>query len=147
MIFLIVIYSSCSNPTASTAITADTSVAADSTFTAMLASATNPAYDTAKSVTIISPRLYKELADTLNIRMVQGIYKPGDSSILHAHPDCALYVLESGTVEFTAADGKRDTMKFTKNSAFILPATSHSVKNIGRTTLRLLVIEANRPRE
>lgn len=102
-------------------------------------------FDPSKSVTAISPDLYKQLADTLNIRMLEGVYKPGDSSILHAHPDFALYVLEGSTVELTGQDGNKQEIEFKKGMAVILPATTHSAKNTGKSTLRLIVIEVNRP--
>lgn len=105
------------------------------------------AFDTTRSVTTISPNLYKKLADTLNIRMLMGTYKPGDSSIMHAHPDFALYVLEGSTVELTAEDGNKQNIEFKKNMAVVLPAATHSAKNIGNTTLRLVVVEVNRPRD
>lgn len=105
-----------------------------------------PAFDQSRSVTAISPDHYKQLADTLNIRMVSGIYKPGDSSIMHAHPDFAMYILEGGTVELTAQDGSKQNIEFKKDMAVIMPATTHSAKNIGKTTLKLVVVEVNRPR-
>jgi quercetin dioxygenase-like cupin family protein len=105
-----------------------------------------PAYDKSRSVTLISPDHYKQLADTLNIRVVSGLYKPGDSSIMHAHPDFALYVLEGSTVEITATDGSKQIIEFKKDMAVIMPATTHSAKNIGKTNLRLVVVEVNRPR-
>lgn len=105
-----------------------------------------PLFDTSHSVTAISPNLYKPLADTLNIRILQGTYKPGDSSIMHAHPDFALYVLEGGTVELTGENGDKQNVEFRKNMAVVLPAATHSAKNIGKTTLKLIVVEVNRPR-
>jgi len=78
---------------------------------------------------------------------LQGVYKPGDSSILHAHPDFALYVLEGSTAELTAEDGKKQNIEFKTGMAVVLPATTHSAKNIGKSTLRLVVVEVNRPRE
>jgi quercetin dioxygenase-like cupin family protein len=105
------------------------------------------AFDTSHSVTTISPNLYKKLADTLNIRMLMGTYKPGDSSIMHAHPDFALYVLDGSTVELTAENGSKQNIAFKKGMAVVLPATTHSAKNIGNTTLRLVVVEVNRPRD
>ncbi len=96
-------------------------------------------------MTAISPELYKQLADTLNIRMLEGVYKPGDSSILHAHPDFALYVLEGSTVELTGQDSSKQEIEFKKGMAVILPSTTHSAKNTGKTTLRLIVVEVDRP--
>ncbi len=46
-------------------------------------------FDAFKGVPKISPNLYKQLADTLIVGVVVGTYKPGDSSIMHAHPDFA----------------------------------------------------------
>lgn len=105
-----------------------------------------PSYDSSRSVTTISPNLYRKLSDTLNIRMLEGNYQPGDSSIMHAHPDFALYVLEGGTVELTMTDGAKQTIEFKKDMAVVLPAASHSAKNIGKTKLRLIVVEVDRPR-
>lgn len=104
-------------------------------------------FDTSRSVTTISPNLYRKLADTLGIRMLTGTYKPGDSSIMHAHPDFALYVLDGSTVELTAENGSKQNIEFKKDMAVVLPAATHSAKNIGNTTLRLVVVEVNRSRD
>jgi quercetin dioxygenase-like cupin family protein len=96
---------------------------------------------------VISPALYKPLADTMNIRMLTGTYKPGDSSIMHGHPDFAMYVLEGGLVELTGEDGSKQNIEFKKDMAVIMPASTHSAKNIGKTTLKLVVVEVNRPRD
>jgi len=108
---------------------------------------TRTSFDTSRSVTTISPDLYKMLSDTLNLRILEATYRPGDSSIMHAHPDFALYVLQGSTVELTAEDGSKQNIEFTKDMAVVLPASTHSAKNVGRNTLRLVVVEANRPRE
>ena len=120
---------------------------ADTTSTNQSGSTKYTPFDASRGVTKISPDLYKQLADTLNVRVLQGTYKPGDSSIMHAHPDFALYVLEGGTVELTAEDGNKQNIEFKKDMAVVLPAATHSAKNIGKTTLRLVVVEVNRPRE
>jgi len=104
-------------------------------------------FDASRGVTKISPDLYRQLADTLNVRVVLGTYKPGDSSIMHAHPDFALYVLEGSSVELTGEDGNKQTIDFKKDMAVVLPAATHSAKNVGKSTLRLIVVEVNRPRE
>ncbi|MEJ7768460.1 MAG: cupin domain-containing protein [Chitinophagaceae bacterium] len=106
-----------------------------------------PSFDASQSVTTISPVLYKALADTLNMRVLEGTYKPGDSSIMHGHPDFVLYVLEGSTAELTSVEGNKQNIEFKKGMAVILPATTHSAKNIGKSTLRLVVVEVNRPRD
>ena len=124
----------------------DTASSADTTSNRGAERGNQVAFDTSRSVTTISPNLYKKLTDTLNIRMLMGTYRPGDSSIMHAHPDFALYVLDGGTVELTAENGSKQNIEFKKDMAVVLPAATHSAKNIGRTTLRLVVVEVNRPR-
>ena len=65
---------------------------------------------------------------------------------MHGHPDFALYMLEGSTVKGTAEDGSKQNIEFKKDMAVILPAATHSAKNIGQSTLRLIVMEVNRPR-
>lgn len=124
----------------------DTEIA-DTTSKGKRETGNTPPFDTSRSVTTISPDLYKQLFDTLNIRILEGTYKPGDSSIIHAHPDFALYVLDGSTVELTSMDGNKQNIEFKKGMAVVLPAATHSAKNIGKTTLRLIVVEVNRPRD
>jgi quercetin dioxygenase-like cupin family protein len=125
----------------------DTETATDTVSDRRMEGGKQVAFDTSRGVTVISPNLYKKLADTLNIRMLTGTYKPGDSSIMHAHPDFALYILDGGTVEVTAENGSKQNIEFKKDMAVVLPSQTHSAKNIGKTTLRLVVVEVNRPRD
>ena len=100
--------------------------------------------DAATDATKVSPALYKVKADSLGIRAIEVNYKPGQSSPMHSHPNAALYVLDAGKGEFTSKDGKKDTIEFKKGMAGIRPAETHSVKNIGKTTLKAILVEVNR---
>ena len=102
------------------------------------------AIDAATDATKVSPALYKVKADSLGIRVINANYKPGQSSPMHSHPEAALYVLDDGKAEFTSKDGKKDTIEFKKGMAMIRPAESHSVKNIGKTVLKAILVEVNR---
>jgi quercetin dioxygenase-like cupin family protein len=64
---------------------------------------------------------------------------------MHSHPDNALYVTEGGKAEFTGKDGSKNVMEFKKGMAAIGPAETHSVKNIGTTTMKAILVEVNRP--
>ena len=92
-----------------------------------------------------APQLYKVLKDSMNIRAVMATYKPGASSPIHFHPDYAAYVLEPAKAEFTNKDGSKEVRQLDKGLALIFPAHTHSVKNIGTTTLKVLLVEVNRP--
>jgi quercetin dioxygenase-like cupin family protein len=95
----------------------------------------------------IAPTMYKVLSDTLGIRVMEATYKPGESAAMHLHPDFALYVLSGGTVELTNTKGVKQVVPFTTGMGVVLPGESHTAKNIGETTLKLLVVEVRRPKE
>ena len=88
---------------------------------------------------------YKLIADTLGIRVLEANYNPGDSSALHSHPVNALYVIKGGTAEFTAKDGSKMTMELKTGMTGIGGYDLHSVKNSGKTPMKVLLVEVNRP--
>jgi quercetin dioxygenase-like cupin family protein len=92
----------------------------------------------------IAPEEYKVKNDSLGIRILQIVYKPGQSSAMHAHPDGVLYVIEGGTTEFTGKDGKKQTTTLKPGMAMIAPADVHSVKNVGKTTTKAILVEVYR---
>ncbi len=93
----------------------------------------------------VAPTLYKNVKDTMNLRVLTTTYKAGASSALHAHPDHVAYVIEGGTAEMTAKDGTKNVNTLPSGSALVVPASAHSVKNTGKTTLKVLLVEVNRP--
>ena len=100
--------------------------------------------DAAMDATKVAPKLYKTLADTMGIRILEINYKPGDMSAMHSHPDGALYVISPSTSEFTKKDGTKQTMNLPKGMAAIIPADTHSVKNVGKTATKAILVEVNR---
>jgi len=104
------------------------------------------AAQTAMDAVKMAPNLYHVAADTLGIRVLEVTYNPGDSSALHAHPDNAVYVIDGGTVEFTEKDGTKHNNEFKPGMIMVRPGEIHSVKNTGKTTLKVLLVEVNRPR-
>ena len=92
----------------------------------------------------VAPNLYKVVKDTMGIRMVEADYQPGDSSALHSHPDYAIYVVEGGTVTFYAKDGSKMENVMSSGMTLIKPAEFHSVKNTGKTPIKVMLVEVNR---
>jgi quercetin dioxygenase-like cupin family protein len=99
---------------------------------------------TAMDAVKVAPELYKVLADSLGIRMLDATYKPGDSSAMHAHPESAMYVLEGGSSLFTDNNGKATRADLRTGMSAISPAETHSVKNIGKNTTKVILVEINR---
>jgi len=102
------------------------------------------AIDAATDPTKVAAALYKSIHDTLGIRLVMATYKPGQSSVMHAHPDCAVYAISGGTAEFTGKDGKKITNEMKTSWSGFTPADTHTVKNVGKTTMKILLVEVNR---
>lgn len=101
--------------------------------------------DAAMDATKVASDLYKVKGDTLGIRMVEATYKPGQSSAMHSHPDNVIYVINGGAAEFTLKDGKKVTSELKTGATAIRPAEAHSVKNTGKTTIKVLLFEVYRP--
>ncbi len=91
-----------------------------------------------------APNLYKVVADTMGIRMLEVTYKPGDSSALHSHADYAVYATEGGTATFYGKDGAKMESEMKKGTIMVKPGESHSVKNTGKTDLKVILVEVNR---
>lgn len=102
--------------------------------------------DAATNATTVAGNLYKVAADTLGIRVLEINYKPGQASAMHSHPDIALYILADSKSEFTNKDGKKNTAEMKKGMSRIGAAETHSVKNIGTTPTKAILVEVNRPR-
>ncbi len=104
-------------------------------------------WDAANDAAKVAGNLYKVAADTMSIRVLEISYKPGQSSALHSHPDNALYVIEGSKGEFTDKDGKKTVVELKKGMMMIGPAETHSVKNVGTTTMKAILVEVSRPRK
>jgi quercetin dioxygenase-like cupin family protein len=104
-----------------------------------------PAQETATDAVSVAPNLYKVMADSLGIRILETTYKPGDSSAMHSHPDNAIYVVQGGKATFTTKDGKSMVNDLKTGMTAVRPAESHSVKNTGKTPLKVILVEVKRP--
>src|SRR6185295_13336083 len=54
----------------------------------------NAVQDQSLDAAKVSPTLYKVAKDSMGIRVLDILYKPGDSSVLHSHPDAVFYVID-----------------------------------------------------
>jgi quercetin dioxygenase-like cupin family protein len=123
----------------------ESTTTADTTATASTPPATEPAAQAnPMDAATVAPGLYKVIADTAGIRMLEVNYKPGDSSAMHFHPDYVLYVISGGKGEFTSKDGSKQVKELKGGMIMRLPAETHGVKNIGTTTLKVILVEVNR---
>ena len=105
-----------------------------------------PAYDSTIDAFTVGGESILKLSDTLGIKMFVVTMRPGDTAMMHSHPDHATYVLEGGEVAVTFQGGRRRTINFTKGSAFVSGPVSDAAKNTGKTTVKLLMTHILRAR-
>lgn len=105
-----------------------------------------PAYDAAMDPLTVEGAFAKKLGDTLNIKMYELTLKPGDSAMLHTHPDFTMYVLQGGKLAITVQGASRQEVDLKTGMGLINGSLTHSGKNIGNTTVRLLINDVYRPR-
>lgn len=108
--------------------------------------ATLPSYDPAMDPVKVEAAFNKVLADTLNVKLHEVTLNPGDSVDMHTHPDFTLYTLQGGTLKIYPKDGEPQVLELKIGMGFIFPTVTHSGKNIGTTTIKLLVSDIYRPR-
>jgi hypothetical protein len=106
-----------------------------------------PVYDPSMDAILTGAKFAKKLADSLNIKMYEFTVKPGESWALHSHPDHTVYVLQGGKIALFNKDaGRHDTLTFPTGAGFISGPLTDSGKNIGNTTIKMVVHDIYRPR-
>jgi quercetin dioxygenase-like cupin family protein len=116
--------------------------AADTTTTAKTET---PPTDAMPDAVKAAPNLYKVIADSMGIKILEVTYNPGDSSPMHSHPDYVIYTVEGGMGTFYAKDGSKMEHEMKAGNIMIKPAEVHSVKNTGKTPIKVILFEVNRP--
>lgn len=116
------------------------------TITARTGTSFMPAYDPAMEPLTVGAKFSKKLSDTLGVKMYEFTMKPGDSASLHTHPDHAVYVLQGGKLAVTFQGMGRQIMDLKPGMGFVSGSLSDAGKNIGNTTVKLLIMDIYRPR-
>jgi len=89
---------------------------------------------------VAASNVYKFLGENSRVRVLEVVFRPGDFAKMHHHPDHVLYAMSHGKMRLTS-DGKTQEMEIKAGSVLFLDAQDHEAKNIGNTTLDLLVME------
>ena len=94
----------------------------------------------AKDPLVIASNVYKVLNENEKVRVLQVVFKPGDVAKMHHHPDHVVYAKSGGKMNFLSG-GKTQDMDIETGSVIFLDAQDHEAKNIGSTTIELIVFE------
>ena len=86
--------------------------------------------------------VYKKiLLENDQVRVLQVEFAPGDIAPWHEHPNHVLYVLTDGKIEITDKGKPPMVAELKAGDVMFMPAVTHMAKNIGTTTLKLIVTE------
>jgi quercetin dioxygenase-like cupin family protein len=105
-----------------------------------------PTYDPKMDSYLTGGKLINKLGDSLGIKMYEVIVKPGDTAELHSHPDHIFYVVQGGQLAVTFQGRGRQVMDLKPGMGAISGPVSDAGKNVGKTTVKLLVVDIYRPR-
>lgn len=109
-------------------------------FTILLVLLTANVY--AQDPVAIAPKNYtKVLIDNEYARVLQFEMAPGDVIPWHSHPNHVIYVLAGGKIEITDKDKAPVAMEVKVGDAIFMPAVTHTGKNVGKTTIKLVITE------
>lgn len=106
-----------------------------------------PVIDPALDPLVIGKEFSKVLSDTLNVQMYEFTMTPGDSVGIHQHLDHSVYVLEGGKLMVYINGIDPVEMELQSGMGFVAGPLTDAAKNIGETTIKLLLTEIHRPRD
>lgn len=94
----------------------------------------------------VAPHMYKKLFENERVRVMEVTFNPGDSILAHSHPDHHVYTASGGTLKLYKTDGTSSDAVLNTGDVIFIPAETHWAKNIGKTTVKLIVNELKEPR-
>jgi quercetin dioxygenase-like cupin family protein len=91
---------------------------------------------------VAASNVYKKvLLENDNVRVMQVVFPPGAVAPWHNHPNHTVYALTSGKIQITDKDKPASNIDIMAGTALYMPAVTHKAKNIGTTTIKLIVTE------
>jgi quercetin dioxygenase-like cupin family protein len=109
--------------------------------------ATMPPYDAAMDpLKVEAANITNKFADTLGVKFYQVDIKPGDSVAFHTHPDHLVYVMDGGLLKLMSKGGTWQDVEFKTGMGVMTGPDTHTGKNVGTTTIKLIVADIYRPR-
>lgn len=89
-----------------------------------------------------APKNYKKvLLENDNVRVLQFEMAPKEVIPWHTHPNHVIYALSDGKIEITDKGKEAVTMDVKAGDAVFIPAVTHMARNIGSTTIKLIITE------
>lgn len=96
----------------------------------------------AQDPVVVAPNIYKKVVlENQKVRVMEIEIAPNDTVPWHSHPDHFIYALSDGKLEITEKGKAPAVFEIKAGDAMFIEAVTHMAKNIGGTTVKLLVTE------
>ena len=95
----------------------------------------------AQDAAAVNPKTIHVTLDNPRVRVFEATLKPGAKENLHSHPSSIVYVMAGGKVRNHLPDGTTSEAIFTVGQTLYRDPVTHWAENIGKTTIRLVVVE------
>ena len=89
---------------------------------------------------VVASNVYRFLDENERVRVLEVVFKPGETAKMHHHPEHVAYVLKGGKIRM-ASGGRTDELDAKAGSVMFLKEQDHEVTNIGNSEVDLLVVE------
>jgi quercetin dioxygenase-like cupin family protein len=83
----------------------------------------------------------KVLLENEQVRVLQVEFAPGEIAPWHQHPNHVVYALTDGKLEITDKGKPANVIELKAGDTMYMPAVTHMAKNVGTTTVKLVVTE------
>ncbi|MDH4090347.1 MAG: hypothetical protein OEV74_03175 [Cyclobacteriaceae bacterium] len=94
-----------------------------------------------QSLEILPFPYYRVLFEDDNVRIIDHKLNPGETEPMHYHPPMYVYFLENADVVVSGPDGEKNSESLKKWQGSVFPALTHSIQNVGKTSLHSILIE------
>ena len=93
----------------------------------------------------VSPDVYKVLLDNEDVKVLEVTFEPGQSDNMHDHYPVTFYLIQGGKAQVTMPDGTVNEREIPSGfTGHQLEKVRHQVKNIGDSTIKLILVERKR---
>jgi quercetin dioxygenase-like cupin family protein len=88
----------------------------------------------------VASNVYKFINENDRVRVLEVVFKPGDTAKMHYHPEHVVYVLKGGRLKLTS-EGKTQELDLKQGSVVFLKEQDHEATNNSKSDIDLLVVE------
>ncbi|HKM60591.1 MAG TPA: cupin domain-containing protein [Candidatus Bathyarchaeia archaeon] len=88
----------------------------------------------------VASNVYKFINENDRVRVLEVVFKPGDTAKMHHHPEHVVYVLKGGRLKLTS-EGKTQELDLKQGSVVFLKEQDHEATNNSKSDIDLLVVE------